>query len=360
MNIVFLLHSGEKNGANVAAIRLAYNLRKNKYSSLDKVILIFNKKINPILRNFCKKYQFNIENESVLQKLNLNDSVLIYNTIFSFYKINSYFIKQFSDVFCWIHETIYFKNKQFKKEIENNFNGELTSSDKLINNLINLKGIIYLGKSSKECWESNSRNLKDINSIIFPVPEMPEIELNSIKKLTEYNFMHYCCIGSVGPRKNQLYAIKLIENLNKEGIDSKLTIVGMREFRKNEKDYQEKLMDYIKVNNLTKIINLREYSEECFDLIDNSGTLLITSNCETFPLVIEEACLRGMNIFSKNVGEIKHYFNQNNILSSNLKEDTDKLLKFSNKGNSSIYLLEKIERKRIDLKELLRFLGSLK
>ena len=359
MNIVFLLHSGEKNGANVAAIRLAYLLRKNNSSLTGKILLIFNKKINPILQKFCNKLNFNIENESVLQNLNLSESVLIYNTIFSFYKIKNFFLKQFSSSFCWIHETIYFKDKEFKKEIEKNFNGELSSSDNLINNLINLKGIIYLGKSSKECWESNSENLKHTNSIIFPVPEMPKIELDSIKKLSEYQLMHYCSIGSVGPRKNQLYAIKLIENLYKQGINTKLSIVGMREYRRNEKDYQDKLINYIKDNNLSKIINLKEYSEECFNLVENSGTLLITSNCETFPLVIEEACLRGMQIFSTNVGEIKHYFNKNNILSFDLKEDTEKLLKFSNKKNNNIGLLENIEKKRIDLRELLIFLGIL-
>ena len=61
----------------------------------------------------------------------------------------------------------------------------------------------------------------------------------------------------------------------------------MREYRKNEKDYQEKIQEYIEKNNLSEVINLREYSEECFNLIANLN-LLITSNCETFPLVIEE------------------------------------------------------------------------
>jgi len=359
MNIVFLLHSGEKNGANVAAIRLADGLRKNNVYVTDKIILIFNKKINPILKNFCKKFNFKIEHESFLQNINLSESVLIYNTIFSFYKINSYFLKQFSGSFCWIHETIDLKNKQFKKEIENYFYGEGTSWDNLINNLINLNGIIYLGKSSKQCWESNSTNLKAINSIIFPVPTIPKVEFNLIKKPPKYDFMHYCCIGSVGPRKNQLYAIKLVENLIKEGIETKLTIIGMRKYRSNEKNYQERLIEYIKDNNLNEFIYLREYSEECFNLIANSGTLLITSKCETFPLVIEEACLRGMNIFSTKVGEITNYFNQNNILTFDLKRDTEKLLKFSNKKNNSISLLQTIRSKRIELKELLSFLGIL-
>lgn len=359
MNIVFLLHSGEKNGANVAVIRLAYNLREKNFSSIDKVLLIFNNKINPILQNFCKKLDFKIEHESFLANLNLSKSVLIYNTIFSFHKIKNYFPNQFHSVFCWIHETIYLKNKKFKKEIDTYFNGELNSKDNLINNLIKLNGIIYLGKRSKECWESNSKDLKDLNSLIFPVPEIPKNELNTIRKLSEYDYDHYCSIGSVGPRKNQLYAIKLIENLNKKAIPAKLTIVGMREYRKNEKDYQEKIQEYIEKNNLSEVINLREYSEECFNLIANSGTLLITSNCETFPLVIEEACLRGMNVFSTDVGEIGQYFNKNNILLSNLNEDTDKLFKFSKKKDSTINLLETIKNKRIELNKLLSFLGIL-
>ena len=106
MNIVFLLHSGEKNGANVALIRIAYKLRENNISSIDKILLIFNNRINPQLHNLCCQYNLKIENESILKNLNLNKSVLIYNTIFSFHKISKLLLNQFSGIYCWIHETL--------------------------------------------------------------------------------------------------------------------------------------------------------------------------------------------------------------------------------------------------------------
>ena len=59
-----------------------------------------------------------------------------------------------------------------------------------------------------------------------------------------------------------------------------------------------------------------------------------------------------MNVFSTDVGEIGQYFNKNNILLSNLNEDTDKLFKFSKKKDSTINLLETIKNKRIELNKL--------
>lgn len=120
-------------------------------------------------------------------------------------------------------------------------------------------------------------------------------------------------IGSIRKQKNQIDSIKVIEELNRKGIDSELTIISNIQDEK----YYKSLCEYIKKNNLEKKIifkwsltqtELARYIKYCHINIS-------TSNWETFGRGIYEGLCSGKPTFIFNsLVEVTKFVGTSNVL----------------------------------------------
>jgi len=156
------------------------------------------------------------------------------------------------------------------------------------------------------------------------------------------NIVHVSCFEDKS--KNVSGILRVIKNISKERNDVHFTLVGDGMDFVNMKDYASKLeisSDKLKFTGLLE-------GEALVNEMSNSSALLIFSNYENFPVVINEAMSLGVPVISTNVGGISEYLNTSNgILIT--AGDEDELKKELNLFLDGKYVFdsEKIKQKAI-------------
>jgi glycosyltransferase involved in cell wall biosynthesis len=166
---------------------------------------------------------------------------------------------------AYFYESNFFKDYIFKKILK--------KSDKLIVNSIELKKkLLKKYNISSTC-------------IYNPLDTKKIIQLSKIKVTNNFfkekNFIKIINIGRLTDQKDQITILKAVNKV-KDKIKIKLLIVGQG---KNKK----KLEDYIKQNNLNKIVKINKYTNNPYNLIKSADVFILSSLFEGLPNVLLEA-----------------------------------------------------------------------
>ena len=346
--LFIVLHSGEKNGANVAMIRLLSEL-SNKLTFFT--VRVFSEiKPSLLLEKFCKERQIEIENILNFYNEARYADIIFFNTVFTLKHLRG--LKNVSaKMCCWIHETIP-SYENYDSFIQNYFASENLKSNDAKKLFRGLDHIFFLGDLSRKSWLSAFPDIcNNYCSVLVAPPGLSSKINQDIVNTSDKNPFHYCMIGSVCQRKNQLYALKIFKHLNDLGEKQfKLTIVGARNVRQGDQEYLNTLNSYINDNHLDSIIRIYPYTDTPSKHIKQCMYLLITSKSETFPLVIEECAREGVSTVSVNIGEISTYLPHDSLLCGyDYCKDADVLLDISmNRISNFKSLLQNINTQRVE------------
>ena len=133
---------------------------------------------------------------------------------------------------------------------------------------------------------------------------------NMPTKSDSTNNFKVAVVGSIQPRKNQLTAIKVINNLVNKGIDVELFIYGYDEFYSS---YLEECKDFISKNDISDLVHIKGFSDRVMDelLENNIDALMCASDCESLPQSILEAAMLKIPIVTTPVGYVTEVINEN-------------------------------------------------
>lgn len=96
----------------------------------------------------------------------------------------------------------------------------------------------------------------------------------------------YVAVGRVARQKDYLTMLKAFKIVNQQFPDSTLTIIGSKN---REEDYYNTIIKYIQENNLTNNIFFIEYTNNPFEIIQQSDCFVLSSITEGLPNVLLEA-----------------------------------------------------------------------
>jgi len=143
----------------------------------------------------------------------------------------------------------------------------------------------------------------------------PISPLNSIKKRDDYKISTFviAMLGAVCERKNQLTAIKAIEQCLGLGYKVELVIAG-----DDNGFYAEKCKGYIQNKKLQEYISFVGFISDVGELLSNADCFLCTSLDESFPSSIVDAVTYDLTIISTPVAGVPELFvdNYNSYISS--------------------------------------------
>ncbi len=146
-------------------------------------------------------------------------------------------------------------------------------------------------------FKKELKNKLNLNSYVIYNPlNKKEIIKKSLNKNT-YKFfkkkhLNIINIGRLVDQKDQICLLKAI-NLIKNKINLRVLIIG-------NGIYRNSLLDFIKINNLEKIVKLKNFTNNPFPLIKSSDLFVLTSKYEGLPNVLLEAIALKKMIISSN------------------------------------------------------------
>ena len=153
-----------------------------------------------------------------------------------------------------------------------------------------------------------------VSECIRPISPIDDFLVNTEEEFEQLTFL---VLGRVCTRKNQLAALKIIGKLNKE-YPVKLIIAG-----ELIEAYSEECQDYVRNNNLTDIVEFRDFVSDIDGLMAESDCLLSCSLDESFPTSIVEAVSYGLDIVTTPAGGISEVFHnkENAFVSDGFSDD---------------------------------------
>ena len=173
----------------------------------------------------------------------------------------------------------------------------------------NMQVLVY-GK-----WEGSSKNIKPFFTATYSETKRELVTPRSLKQKISFVF-----VGTLSVGKMPLYAIQLVENLYKLGIDVQLNVFGDGALR-------IELENYIATNNLKDFIFIKGNQNK--DVIEQaykeSHFLILASKSEGWPKVVAEAMFWGCLPLTTNVSCVNYMIDSENrgrLLSLQLDEDT--------------------------------------
>lgn len=133
-------------------------------------------------------------------------------------------------------------------------------------------------------WPNQSQNIRPFFTATYSKYKINGIQHKSFEPSYKFVF-----VGSLSPGKRPLYAIKLVEELNKLGQKAELAIYG-------EGSERSKIEEYIKEHQLENKIILygNKTSEEVETAYQNSHFLILPSKSEGWPKAVAEAMFWGV------------------------------------------------------------------
>ncbi|WP_410004691.1 glycosyltransferase family 4 protein [Aequorivita nionensis] len=211
------------------------------------------------------------------------------------------------------------------------------------NNAWSKRWLLKSWLSNHIAYDNPEMKKRFFNSLVFRnkisfIPHGVDMEVfKPMEKLPHQNF-NIGCIGNIGENKNQLFVIKVLDQLPEQVI---LHLYGNEDTK-----YREVLNLYIKNNGLEDRVHFHGFTEnEKIPSILRSIDLFILSSInEGLPVSILEALACGVPVLSSDSGGGARYLlNSEYIFSLEAPDDlTQKILK--------IYYLEEVERKNLTKK----------
>lgn len=127
-----------------------------------------------------------------------------------------------------------------------------------------------------------------------------------LEKKTVQNQFIIGCIGVLGENKNQLFLLKALTKLP--------SAVKMEFYGKSDKDYFEKLNNYIKDHNLKDRVTFKGFIENITipEVLSSFTILVLASNNEGLPVTLLEAMACGIPVLSSDSGGGARYILTNN------------------------------------------------
>lgn len=157
-------------------------------------------------------------------------------------------------------------------------------------------------------------------------------------------------IGRICDTKNQLFSIKVVENLNKRGFECQLVLVG--------KEYDETPKEYVKCNNIKNVEFLGPIYNDLEKFYSAFDVCLLPSKNEGMSLSLLESASNGVDaIFSAAVPRLSIYCPNLTYLELDENLWANKIIEISNKGEKervssligTIYDLKECARSYISL-----------
>ncbi|TDP00853.1 glycosyltransferase [Flavobacterium sp. 245] len=167
-------------------------------------------------------------------------------------------------------------------------------------------------------WPDQSKNIKPFFTATYSEAEKEIISKNSLDLKTEFIF-----VGSLVSGKNALYAIKLIQELVKKGINAVLNVYGNGIEKNNLEIYisDNKLEGYI-------VLHGNQNKETVRKAYQKSHFVILPSKSEGWPKAIAEGMFWGCVPVATNVSCVPFmldYGNRGILLKMNLEKDVVQL-----------------------------------
>lgn len=167
-------------------------------------------------------------------------------------------------------------------------------------------------------WKGSSKNIKPFFTATYSETKKEPILPRSLKQKINFVF-----VGTLSIGKMPFYAIQLVENLKKLGIDIQLNLFGDGVLR-NE------LEKHIDSNKLSAFIFLKgnQNKEAIEQAYKESQFLILASKSEGWPKVVAEAMFWGCLPLTTNVSCVNYMIDNGNrgeILNLRLEEDTQQI-----------------------------------
>lgn len=164
-------------------------------------------------------------------------------------------------------------------------------------------------------WEGSSKNIKPFFTATYSETKTQSILPRSLKQKINFVF-----VGTLSIGKLPLYAIQLVENLKKYGIDVQLNLFGEGSMRKELEKYIEtnKLKDYV-------FLKGNQHKEAIEQAYKESHFLILASKSEGWPKVVAEAMFWGCLPLTTNVSCVNYMIDnqkRGKLLSLHLEDDT--------------------------------------
>jgi glycosyltransferase involved in cell wall biosynthesis len=177
----------------------------------------------------------------------------------------------------------------------------------------NMKVLVY-GE-----WEGSSKNIKSFFTASYNESDKTPIIIRDVN--TTISFVY---VGMLSAGKRPLYAVKLIENLYKKGLDIRLLLYG------NGKE-KESLGQYILSNGLTGIVSLEgnQPQEIIKKAYQESHFVILPSESEGWPKVIAEGMFWGCVPAATKVSCVPTMLDNGNrgvLLNLNIEEDAARIM----------------------------------
>ncbi len=110
-------------------------------------------------------------------------------------------------------------------------------------------------------------------------------------------------IGRISKKKGQLFVVKSVLALKKQGFHVELLIFGSATINDEaDQRYSEKLRDFVINNNLSDVVQFVEYQEDVHKFYNAIDVFVLASHSETYGMVTIEAMLSGVPIVATNSG----------------------------------------------------------
>lgn len=163
-------------------------------------------------------------------------------------------------------------------------------------------------------WQGSSTNIKPFFTATYSETKKEIISPRSLKQKINFAF-----VGTLSIGKMPLYAIQLVENLHKLGIDVQLNLFGDGALRKE-------LENYIEINKLKSFIHLKgnQQKEVLEQAYRESHFLILASKSEGWPKVVAEAMFWGCLPLTTKVSCVNYMIDSENrgrLLSLRLEDD---------------------------------------
>jgi glycosyltransferase involved in cell wall biosynthesis len=164
-------------------------------------------------------------------------------------------------------------------------------------------------------WAGSSKNIKSFFTATYSEIKKESILPRSLKQKINFVF-----VGTLSIGKKPLYAIQLVENLKKMGVDVQLDLFGDGVLR-------TELKEYIELNQLKNFIFLKgnQSKESIEQAYKESHFLILASKSEGWPKVVAEAMFWGCLPLTTNVSCVNYMIDNGNrgkLLNLNLQDDT--------------------------------------
>lgn len=181
---------------------------------------------------------------------------------------------------------------------------------------LNSSGIIFLSKYAKDVISKNL-NFKFNSSTIInhgissEFDKSPKLQ----RSISEYSFKKpykLLYVSNILPYKYHLNVISIVDELVKEGVPLKLTLVG-----KVDTNFLGKKIHKLvnEVNEVSKIIDWHQNVslDEVKKYYHDSDCFIFASSCENMPNILIEAMSSGLPIICSNLGPMKEFLKDSGI-----------------------------------------------